>query len=523
MLDPLNDTDTIEDCAEFCEDGNGSVGQSERNTEVGLLDIGINLGKGQEEHIIVREGDIPQGIAEAFCRNHKLGPKQKAILIEQIERAMCRELRSASTYSNTCDDNISENVDDMNEQHERINNKIPSLKTRLNQRHRVNKCLEQRNNLKENKENLNANIVPQGTSLNNLRKQQYSMRDSKKPMNLYERGMMKKAAIEEFAKDCVERKIQEEMKEVTFKPSINPNSKVPKGKGKKPEERLIEHHELIQEKQAKMREKIMKDWEALHPFQPNINQRLVSWSSKPMKRTLSEKSLGSARFAYLFEDAKRRREAKEREAPVDAECTFKPDTKRTQEVNQSIVQSSSKTSARRNRMEHTSELDLKESLFRPATGRPPKHRSKTRSESIGDYLYNLRNAKPKEKESVSSMMSTSFVQDKSNQIVEKLRKDCFKTIFATLDSDSNGIINPKDTDFYLLPEEIRKIYSTVLEDYNEEMNLENFIELSNNIFQSLSLTEKNAFIHFHKSFAGKENKVSTIEEPLFAVSLVYNE
>ena len=83
------------------------------NSAVALLDIGINLGKGPEEHIIVHEGDTPEGVAESFCLNHKLGPKQKAMLIDQIQKAIKEELNPqlSQIYPNISEA-ISENIND---------------------------------------------------------------------------------------------------------------------------------------------------------------------------------------------------------------------------------------------------------------------------------------------------------------------------------------------------------------------------------------------------------------------------
>jgi len=489
-----DDTITIEDCAEFYDES--SVLRVYLDSA--LLDLGINLGKGQEEHIIVRVGDTPEGIAEAFCLNHKLGPKQRAMLIEQIRKAMCEELK-------ICED-ISENVDD---EHESFNNKIPCLNTRLKRRNEVNKKLVQRQNMNEDKENLNMSNMIKGQSKDSLTK------TSRKKMDLYERGMVKKATIKKTTKNYIEQKIQEEMKELTFKPSINQNNSIQKSK-KKIEDRFFENYEMVKEKKARIKEKVMKDWEAQHPFQPTINQEFTSRSGRSMRRTLSEKSLGSVRFTYLFEDAKRRKEVKEKEVPIDTECTFKPDTNLTKNFKQGM---STKTSRRKSRLELTSEFSEEQSLYRPKTGRPPKHRSKSKSESIGDYLYNLRNTKPKEKvEKNSSVINTSFVRDKSNQIVERLRKGCFRTIFYTLDSDCDGVINIESIDLNLLPEEIGKVYRVVLEEYKKDIDIDDFIKISSNLFQCLSIPQKNAFTQFHKSL--ESSKVSSNEESLFMVLVI---
>ena len=99
------------------------------------MDIGIDIGNGKEEHVFVYEGDNAQDVANKFCVKHKLDPKQKIVLVNQIKKAMEEELnnRSQNQAQNIYNEAISENVneDEPSDRHSNALARIPVLGARL--------------------------------------------------------------------------------------------------------------------------------------------------------------------------------------------------------------------------------------------------------------------------------------------------------------------------------------------------------------------------------------------------------
>lgn len=227
----------------------------------------------------------------------------------------------------------------------------------------------------------------------------------------------------------------------------------------------------------------------------------------------------------MFEDAKRRkdREVKRIESSIDSECTFSPNIKLTQKF-KPIFRCNTKSSLTRNRLKNNnSELDLKtgKPFYHPQIGRPPKNRSRSKAESIGEYLYNITKRKMKRstEDENSLQSSVSFTQDKSNQLIEKMRKTCFTNIFNKLDSDRDGIISQQCIDINELPKGILKIYDPVLSEMNYmncTLNLKEFISASSRLFKELTILQKNELMQFCKD-EGRISKDCSYEDCTFKV------
>ena len=237
-------------------------------------------------------------------------------------------------------------------------------------------------------------------------------------------------------------------------------------------------------------------------------------------RTMSEKRLDICRFTKLFEDAKRRQalDEKRRDAISDIECTFNPNTDLTNDFNaneiinrQPLYQNSARKKERSKN--GTSEFDPKTGrpLYRPHTGRAPRNRPKSRTESISDYLYNL--SKVSNSRIEDNGNCASAIQTKSNNIVKKVRNDAFSMVFRILDSDGDGMISSESIEVGKIPKEIAKIFIPILsemEDMKCTLNLEEFIDASNNLFKELTIIQKNEFINYYKSQTSVKKNIKEI-------------
>jgi len=219
----------------------------------------------------------------------------------------------------------------------------------------------------------------------------------------------------------------------------------------------------------------------------------------------------------LFDDAKKRKEKenKRREISTDPECTFSPNIKLTKNFRALHSHSPVKRSKVK---EDESKVDLKTGrpLYRPQVGRAPKNRLKRKS--IGDHLYDLRKKKSIDENITSS--TSSFTQEKSNQLVEKLRTDCFRMIFSKLDGDKDGIISQTAINTQSIPESINKMYLPVIQEMNYmncTLNMQEFIDASNCLFKELTIKQKHEFLQYYKSLSNNKVNNYSLAEHSFKV------
>lgn len=227
-------------------------------------------------------------------------------------------------------------------------------------------------------------------------------------------------------------------------------------------------------------------------------------------RSKSERRLEKERFMKLFEDAKRRiaLENKRKEIVPDTECTFNPNRDLTHNFkgNESMQRKplyQNPIERKGSLKDYANEFDLKtgQPLYRPQTGRAPKNRPKLRTKSIGEYLCSL--SKRKNSSIVEdSGNTTPTVQEKSNKIVEKMRKNGFTMVFRMLDSDNDGMVNFNSIKPEKLPKEIVRTFMPIFKEMEEmgcSLNLEEFVDAANNLFKELTIVQKNEFFNLYKS------------------------
>eukprot|EP00826_Nyctotherus_ovalis_P056893 TRINITY_DN7762_c0_g1_i7.p1 TRINITY_DN7762_c0_g1~~TRINITY_DN7762_c0_g1_i7.p1 ORF type:complete len:484 (+),score=128.89 TRINITY_DN7762_c0_g1_i7:381-1832(+) len=346
---------------------------------------------------------------------------------------------------------------------------------------------------------LKTAIFESNSTLNN----QNNCKNENRGTYLYSHGLRKKQIKEKLAKCIVDERSAKEMEGVTFKPSINTSklrNQLPLHARTK-----TSYLQITKEKKAKLTYELMKNWQESHPFRPRINKRSVEIMHE---RAKSERRFENGRFVKLFEDAKRRiaLENKRKELVPDTECTFNPNRELTNNFrgNESVQ----RRPLYENPMQRKSslkdsihEFDLKtgQPLYRPQIGRGPRNRAKTRTKSIGEYLCSL---KRKSSEGAEENSGVQFVQEKSNRIVERMRKDGFAMVFRMLDLDNDGMISSQSVKPEKLPKQIVKIFMPIFKEMEEmqcSLNLEEFVDASNNLFRELTIVQKNEFLNLYKS------------------------
>lgn len=175
----------------------------------------------------------------------------------------------------------------------------------------------------------------------------------------------------------------------------------------------------------------------------------------------------------------------------DDNCTFTPDISMSQEFGLSksfqnklfnqTTRNVLKASKTRNH-----ELETQAS-YRPTIGRPPKNRAKSKTETIGDYLYRLRVGSVK--------LDGSFVEEprvgvkereKSVKLLRSAKERCFRAIFKAIDADEDGVI--KAGNILLLPKDIADLYKPLMSGMGDEVSLEEYMKMSHSIFKESAHT-----------------------------------
>lgn len=124
---------------------------------------------------------------------------------------------------------------------------------------------------------------------------------------------------------------------------------------------------------------------------------------------------------------------------------------------------------------------------------------------IGDYLYNqfiVREGKQRSmREEYYSNVAPGYpspVSRNSEQIVELLKETRAKELFALMDSDEDGKISaPDNVCISTLPTEVLEILAPLLcemESMQMELDLGSFIQAMNQLFQSLSVSDKHKLL-----------------------------
>jgi len=254
--------------------------------------------------------------------------------------------------------------------------------------------------------------------------------------------------------------------------------------------------------------------------QEKLIQEKRRMSFKPeitvVAQKLFSKKSSAATFSGLYEDALKRQNTSK--SDLHAEFTFTPKTTKykKKEISQPI-----KCSSKVNLQEYM-ENKTKELTFSPKINKNAKN---THTEQkVGEKLYKI-GIKTKEKiaakieenhKILKEQASPKNIQKKSEQLLRKMEKDKFNSIFDALDSDKDGFISAKKVDIKILSLQLLEILSPILkemEDKNEQWDSSTFIEKVNEKYRTLTTYDKKAILDFKK----QTQKIP--ENPSFSVFL----
>ena len=157
------------------------------------------------------------------------------------------------------------------------------------------------------------------------------------------------------------------------------------------------------------------------------------------------------KFEFLFEDAKRRQQYKEKLQDMnhDRECTFHPNRDENVKRRCSIEPiNHNKNSSKKELKKRDRGQSIDKSMFKPKIGRPPKNRNDA-SLPIGEYLYsknkgiidNIEKVQLNEFNKVKEASNISHIRKESNQIIEGKKEETFKRIFVLITNNEDAVIS----------------------------------------------------------------------------------
>eukprot|EP00826_Nyctotherus_ovalis_P011541 TRINITY_DN12999_c0_g3_i1.p2 TRINITY_DN12999_c0_g3~~TRINITY_DN12999_c0_g3_i1.p2 ORF type:complete len:236 (+),score=22.96 TRINITY_DN12999_c0_g3_i1:73-780(+) len=212
---------------------------------------------------------------------------------------------------------------------------------------------------------------------------------------------------------------------------------------------------------------------------------------------------------------------REYSSSLSGNYSFNPDISVTQKVTSGNKVRQSKDKNKRRNASGSFEPTRSQPSFAPSIGRVPHTRNKKKSESIGSYLYDQGRALKKSQEQKCMekdlKASSALVKEKSQKIIDNMRREAFTKIFSQLDPDSNGVVTSANVsasgittlNFLELPKEIVNICRPAL---TKKMILDGFIKRMNELFDKLTTTDKNKLI----DYARDHKKHITCSIPKFA-------
>lgn len=498
-----------------------------------ILVMTVEISEGVSDAIEVRELDDPSSLAQVrfstafsmtcsdfihqnFCRKNKLPAKVIGPLTSHIENNLIRVVQqksaqstpvsgrrsrpssaaSRSSNSNTRTRSNSQkkatpvtNKELYDRLHNQAKEKAAKLKTL-----REDATLKEKAEFKARKHGMSWVSQQMTTDRNTGDFENYGER-------LYVEGILnkeKKLEIEAKHKKEVEEK---EKKKLQTKPKISalaPDQSFKQEVSKKKVWSRL-HEPNVQVRQAKIdilrRENEIKEMEQC-TFQPKISNR-----SKQIvgKRTRALEQHGVSLHDQLYQEAEQRDRRLERYACwFPDHVTFQPsiseagmnDTDYVDVVERLYAKQSEselRLSNLKAQLEMPMDRETGQAFFQPKTGRPPLFQRNVGGLPIGSYLYGMRYEFDDKKEFLHTideqnrvdLQNLRFITDRSENLVNKLKKKKFKEIFKHLDTDEDGIIDLSELNLEGLSQEIIDdvLYAASATEHKDDIDLEEFTYL----------------------------------------------
>lgn len=314
-------------------------------------------------------------------------------------------------------------------------------------------------------------------------------------------------------------------------------------KDRKLEDHLIERGKKAQDMIEKKRSEMLFEQQHKHSFKPKINKNSEKMIMERSRQFLEESAAMYAtpdessqqmdssymtaqnkldKFMLLYDDAIKRKQRKDQiySKCLDSECTFTPDIAKGQlydsRISENVDFVERLTRANKNRdrsrikyiQEEKYDPETGQPYFHPKIGRPPLAKREPNQMPVTDKLYydGIKRKEQKEmdakREELERKHSTtrSTAYSKSDELIEQKKARKFHEIFLQLDSDGDGVISAEQIDISQLSPDILEIFTPLfceMEDLEQTLDLEEFIDASMRLYDTLKLPEKNAILNLN--------------------------
>lgn len=472
-----------------------------------ILVLTIDIGNGRNDFVVVHEHDDPVLLAAEFSNKYGLDSKIQRNLTTMIQENVKEVLKnnlhlkepegSEDSYQSPILSPIKPNTIPQED--------LKSIKSENSNTKRPKKS--------QSKANLDKpsvyNEVYKQLRKSDISKSMSSVSSASKRGGpnygdyLYAKGLQDRDQAEKYKELKKQEQFEKEMHNYTFSPLINSNSSIISPRAfDKPELSLYRKQQEKQEKIAKMRQDIEKDEMKECSFVPKIN-----------KSSLSKESLGN-KHDQLFNQAKELKAKRVQDIEEDKKkFPFRPDVGNAWKKNQNET-----TEEFLDRLEKSKRFTNLEILtirkqkeaedmnecrqFKDELRNGP---SRHETEEIWEYLYNQRDSKAKDIEAsqkeafktLESISQSKKISDNSAKIFEKFRVKQFENLFASMDSDSDGLVSACRIDINHIDPEVLKVLTPFFEELEEsqvEIGIENFVKSMENLYGILNVEQKAVLI-----------------------------
>ena len=492
--------------------GAGGVGGQERQP---FLVMTVDIGQGRSDKIEVREGDEPEALAAEFVRNNQLSDRIIRPLASHIEENVARvnseRSAGASQAASARKKHLSAARRPASAAPKAARKPQPSPRPQsarklqdpeiFNRLHNQAKITERKREAKRRQqEEAELRAMHEGrTGISWASKQMMHGRNAGEYDNygerLYVEGRIHLERKKVLAEKYNREKERSEVDGVTFKPQISRMSQEIVRRSTHAQLHLDPSAALRQRRiEAMRKEKEAREMDEC-TFQPKINRKSEVLMTE---RTQALESYHISAHEQLYQDAEQRRLRKARYSQYrPPEETFRPATNASSVQRQvsfadseGIVDRLYKKKAqadvvKRQEKEIYENYDATtgQRLFKPATGRGPVFERNRGGLPIGDYLYSMRYEFDDKKEYISELdkqkmkedMNMLHITDKSDRIINKLKRRRFKQIFQYLDRSKTGVITLADVDLDRLDAEVKRDITHAARFAGaEELDLEGF-------------------------------------------------
>lgn len=299
---------------------------------------------------------------------------------------------------------------------------------------------------------------------------------------LYVKGLKHKEQVE-ANKQLLKMQIEREVAQKTsFKPVINENSRKIAKNAQTRSTADIHHVPQIGENEC--------------TFTPKINEKslkLAGTSTNRVKELYEEAKLKKQRIQSMYDHAKK------------TEFSFKPsvlthgDHSSPSEVIDRLVNSKQNYEEYiedlRKKYEVTRDPETGQAFFYPNLGK--SYKMQRTQENVWDSLYKQQKKVPEAPDDYPYMPVNLESKARSDKILLKIKIDRFSEVFQQLNPDVNGLISFKNIGMNDVDPIVLKIITPLLaelEELDQPLNFEEFVDSMENLLKTLSQGEKDVFL-----------------------------